>query len=138
MLFDKQKENLSDQQAVYQQRKAPRYSLKAGISIEGFEGEGMLGNISISGCCMESSTFVSIIPGEQYQVTVIPGQDENIRPFSQKFVASWTKSSEMLFQAGFSLESGQSNTQMKQYVDLLTSRGVPPDYGNMNRNDRHA
>jgi len=50
----KKKEELGDQFAAYKQRKAPRwgtpqYTLKAGISINGYEGEGQLGNISVSG-----------------------------------------------------------------------------------------
>ena len=47
MLFDKKKKSLSDQQAVYRERKAPRYSLNADISIAGFEGEGALENICV-------------------------------------------------------------------------------------------
>lgn len=134
MLFGKKKENLSDQQAVYQKRKDPRYVSNARISIEGFEGEGTLENISTSGCHMESSTYVSITPDEIYLVNIIPHKDENIKPFTQKLKATWTKSSEKLFQAGFSLYEGQSSTQMEQYTKLLNSRGVQPDFGNMNDN----
>ena len=130
--FNKKEEHLSDQQAIYQKRKAPRYTLNAGIIIDGFEGEGALDNISISGCCMGSSTYVAIVPGKIYNVTIIPDHDKEVKPFSQKLKASWTKSSEMLFQAGFSVDGGES-TQMKQYVELLNSRGVYPDYGNMDR-----
>ena len=130
-MLGKRNENLTDQQAVYHKRKDPRYALNAVITIEGFEGEGTLENISVSGCCMESSTYVSIIPDEEYQVTINPGQDVNIKPFRQKIRATWTKSSETLFQAGFTLDKGQSNVQMEQYVKQLDSRGVQPDYGNM-------
>ena len=133
MAINRKNENLIDQQAVYHKRKAPRYALKAGIAIEGFEGEGMLGNISASGCLMESSTYVSITPDDVYLVTIKPSQGENIKPFSQKLKASWTKSSEMLFQAGFTVDSGQSCIQMEQYTELLKSQGVNPDYGNMDK-----
>ena len=43
------KTELSDQFTVSKKRHAPRYALKGGISLEGFEGEGTLINISISG-----------------------------------------------------------------------------------------
>ena len=108
-MFFKKKEKLSDQQALYQKRKVPRYSLKAGITIDGFEGEGMLENICVTGCCMESSTYVSLMPDEVYQVTIKPVQGEDFKPFSHKLKVSWTKSSETLFQAGFSLDNGQRN-----------------------------
>ena len=133
MIFTKKKkEELSDQQAVYREREAPRFSTStAGISIDGFEGEGQLGNISISGCCMGSATFAAIVPNEVYQVRIIPAEGEGIGPFSLRLRANWTKSSETLFLAGFSLEPGQSNAQLKRYAELLKSRGVQPDYGNM-------
>ena len=129
MKTDKKKDDLSDQQAVYQKRKAPRYDLSAGASIVGFEGEGALNNISITGCCMESATYVSLIPDETYNVTIIPGQEAKLSPFSQNLKVTWTKSSEMLFQAGFTIEGGTKNTQMEKYVNLLNSLGAKPDYG---------
>ena len=137
MFFSKKKEEeLSDQQAVYQRREAPRFVLDAGISIDGFEGEGQLGNISISGCCMGSATYAAILPDEVYKAKIIPAPDENMGSFIVKLRASWTKSSEMLFQAGFSLEQGQSNAELKRYAALLKTRGVQPDYGNMSPEHR--
>ena len=131
----KKKEELGDQFAAYKQRKAPRwgtpqYTLKAGISINGYEGEGQLGNISVSGCSLLSVTYVNIKPDEVYLVNIIPGPEDNMKPFSLKLKLSWTKSSEELFQAGFSLEKGETDHNLSQYVDLLRARGALPDYGN--------
>ena len=136
MFFKKKNEGLSDQFAVYHERGAPRwgspkYKLDAGISIEGFEGEGLLGNISITGCCMESVTYVAITPDQVYQVKIIPSSGDDIESFGLKLKVNWTKSSETLFQAGFSLDDGQNDNRLKQYVELLKARGVQPDYGNM-------
>ena len=133
MFFMKKKEELSDQLAVYQKRKEPRFLLNAGIAIEGFEGEGQLGNVSISGCYLGSVTYVALSPTELYQAKIIPGPEDNINPFSLKLKLNWTKSSETLFEAGFSLEDGQSNSQLKRYVELLRIRGVQPDYGKMDK-----
>jgi hypothetical protein len=130
MFFRKKKEDLSDQLAVYQERKDPRYVLTAGISLEGFDGEGLMQDVSNSGCRLESSTFVSIIPDQVYKVTITPDSKDGIGPFSLKLKLNWTRSSEALFQAGFSLEEDQSNTQLKRYAELLHARGVKPDYGN--------
>ncbi|MCL2185942.1 MAG: PilZ domain-containing protein [Treponema sp.] len=136
MLFKKKKEELSDQLTVYQERKAPRwgtpqFNLKAGITIDGFEGEGQLGNISISGCSIKSVTYVNIIPDKIYNVKIIPEQSDNMSSFSIKMKLSWTKSNEELFLAGFSLDEGESSYQLKQYVEILRARGIEPDYGNM-------
>ena len=132
-MFFGRKEKLTDQQAVFREREEPRYSLKAGITIEGFEGEGLMENISISGCCMESTTYAAILPDEVYNVTINPGPNDNIKPFTKKIKAAWTKCSEDIFQAGFLLEDKQSNIQFKQYVELLDSSGVVPDYWNKRR-----
>jgi len=140
MFFKKKKEELTDQLANYQERGAPRwgmpqYDLDAGVTIVGFEGEGQLGNVSISGCSMKSVTYINIIPDEVYNVTIIPGKEDNLKPFSLKLKLSWTKSSETIFLAGFSLEDKDAPgvLQLKQLVEVLRSRGLIPDYGNMKR-----
>jgi hypothetical protein len=132
MFNRKKNRELSDQLALYQERKDPRYALKAGISIEGFEGEGLLDNISISGCSMESITYVALAPSSLYKVTITPGVDDKIESFSLNVMLNWTKSSESLYEAGFSLEADQISPHFRKYVELLRSRGVQPDYGNVN------
>ncbi|MCL2277337.1 MAG: hypothetical protein FWC21_05505 [Treponema sp.] len=137
MLFRKKKDELTDQKAVFRERGAPRwgkpsFELKAGVRVSGYEGEGQLGNISVSGCCLMSVTYVAIIPDKVYKVQIIPAQEDKIKPFSLDMKLSWTKSSEEIFLAGFSLDKGESSSQLKQYVEMLRSRGVEPDYGNMN------
>ena len=134
MFFRKKEEELSDQFAVYRKRGAPRwgspqYKVNAGIAIDGFDGEGQVGNVSITGCSMMSVTYIAIMPDHVYQAKIIPDAGENMEPFSLKVKVNWTKSSETLFQAGFSLESGQDNTHLKRYVDQLQARGIQPDYG---------
>jgi hypothetical protein len=131
MIFTKKKEELSDQLAVYQERKDPRFWLNASITIEGFEGEGQLGNVSISGCYLASVTYVAFLPTEVYQAKIVPGPEDSLNPFSLKLRLNWTKSSEMLFEAGFSLEEGEDNRQLKRYVELLRIRSIQPDIGNM-------
>ena len=136
MFFKKKKEELSDQLATYQERGAPRYGslqidLSAGVSIDGFEGEGQLGNISVTGCCMKSVTYINIKPDEVYKVKILPGKEDKMDPFVLKLKLSWTKSSETVFLAGFSLDSSESSSQLKRYVDVLRARGLDPDYGNM-------
>jgi len=134
----KEKAELSDQFNVFKERTEPRwgmpqYDLDAGVCITGFEGEGQLGNISVSGCSMKSVTYVTIIPDEVYQVKIIPGKDFKLQPFSLKLKVSWVKSSETLFLAGFSLENGQSSAELKALINVLVARGLIPDYGNMKR-----
>ena len=135
MFFRKKKEELSDQLAVFQERADPRWGsgefpLRASICIEGFEGEGLLANFCISGCSLESITYIAIRPNEEYLAKIIPPDDEKMEPFNLKVKLNWFKSSETLFQAGFSLGEGQGNAQLKRYGEVLQARGVTPDYGN--------
>jgi len=136
MFFKKKKEELTDQLATYQTREAPRWGsplreLDAGITINGYEGEGQLGNISVSGCSLKSVTYINIKPDEIYQVKIIPGGADKMAPFNLKLKLSWTKSSENVFLAGFSLAGTEGSSHLNQYIELLRSRGIEPDYGNM-------
>ena len=135
MFLKKKRKELTDQLAVYQERGAPRWGaphcdLNAVISISGFEGEGLLGNVSISGCSMESVTYVALMPTEVYEVKITTGPEDVMPPIVLRFKLSWTKCSEEIFRAGFSIEDNKKNPQLKRYVDLLRTRGVVPDYGN--------
>ena len=139
MFFKKNKEELTDQLATYQERTAPRWgapydALSAGITISGFEGEGQIGNVSVSGCCLHSVTYVNIIPNKTYMAKIIPGKEDNMPSFNINLKLNWTKSSETLFQAGFSLEGDEGSSQLKRYVEILRGRGIKPDHGNMSRN----
>jgi len=136
MFNKKMKEELTDQLATYQERGAPRwgkpnYDIDGGITITGFEGEGQVGNVSISGCSLMSVTYVNIIPDKIYQVKITPGKSDKVEPFNLKLKLSWTKSSETIFYAGFSLCEGENNAPLKRYIEALSSRGIKPDFGNM-------
>jgi len=141
MLFKRKKEELSDQTAIYHERGAPRWGepnreLDAGITIAGFDGEGQIGNVSISGCCMKSVTYVTIAPNLAYDATIIPGKNDKMGPFSLKLKLSWTKSSENLFLAGFAVEGSEGSSHLNNYVDILRTSGFTPDYGNMKPSHR--
>ena len=140
MLFKKKEAELGDQFAVYQEREAPRFAAKGGcaggIAIEGFEGEGMMKNLSVSGCCLESVTYAAITPNQTYQARISPGPEINLDPFTLRLTVSWTKSSETVFEAGFVLEKGKKDQRLEQYVKQLQTRGVEPEYGNMGHDRR--
>ena len=132
MFLGKKEEELNDQLAVFRVRDTPRFASRAGISIEGFEGEGLVRNVSMTGCCMESITYVAVKPNDVYQVRILPNADDKEQPFTARLVVTWIKSSETLFEAGFHVEANQvDNSPIRRYAETLQARGVPPDYGNM-------
>ena len=130
MFFRKKEEELTDQFTAYKERDMPRFAANAGISVKGFEGEGLLKNVSSTGCCMESVTYVAVKPGEVHQVSINPESGEKKNgSFTLDLTVSWTRSSETSFEAGFQLGAGQSGSQLKQYTETLKSRGILPEYG---------
>jgi hypothetical protein len=131
MFFRKKQEEPGDQFAAYHERQTPRYTVNGGISIEGFEGEGLLKYISDSGCCMESVTYVSIKPSQVYQLRINPGPDTNMEPFTTRLTLNWIKSSEMVFEAGFVLEGAEQDPHLVRYIEQLRLQGARPEYGNM-------
>jgi hypothetical protein len=131
MFLKKKQKELGDQLAVFREREAPRYVTNGSILIAGYEGEGLLKNISVTGCCLESVTYIAIVPDKVYQVTIVPAANIKLTPFTLNMIVTWTKSSEMSFETGFSIENDQKNTQMERYVELLQMQGVKPEYGNM-------
>jgi hypothetical protein len=130
-MFFKKKAALGDQFAVFRERETPRYASGGGITIEGFEGEGRIKNVCVSGCCMDSVTYAALTPGKAYQVKILPGAGVSQDPFSLRLMVTWIKSSEMVFEAGFSLEPGEKYPALERYVELLKNKGIQPEYGNM-------
>ena len=130
MFLRKKEEELTDQFTVYKERDMPRFAANAGISVQGFEGEGLLKNVSSTGCCMESVTYVAIKPDEVYQVKINPdsGEKKN-ESFALELTVTWTKSCETSFEAGFHLGPGQTGAVLNRYTELLQSRGIQPEYG---------
>ena len=138
MFFKKKKEELSDQLSVFHERKAPRlgtpkYEIDCGITINGFDGEGQIGNVSETGCSLKSVTYVNIQPDKIYQVRITPGREDKTEAFNLRLKLNWTKSDDTVFQAGFSLEGTDGKSHLKRYIEQLRSRGIEPDYGNMKK-----
>jgi len=132
MFFRKKEEELTDQFTTYKERDMPRFATNAEISVKGFEGEGLLKNVSSTGCCMESVTYVAVKPAEVHQVSINPDSgDKKNGSFTLELTVSWTRSSETSFEAGFHLGAGQTGALLKQYTETLKSRGVSPEYGNV-------
>jgi hypothetical protein len=103
MFFKKKEKKIDDRISSYQNRENTRYDTQAGFVIEGFEGEGLLKNISLPGLCLESVTYVGLIPKEQYNIKIIPEPLSHLDLFGVKAEVNWIKSTEFSFEAGFTI-----------------------------------
>jgi hypothetical protein len=126
-LFGKKKKTLEKPEiqdgAVIE--RAPRYKSLASISINGFDGEALLKNISITGFCMESKTFVNITPGTTYGMHIVPEVSTSLEQFDVEVEARWVLSEVFRFDVGFLLTKTQSRKDMDRYIEFLKQKGAP-------------
>jgi hypothetical protein len=67
---------------MLENRKNPRYQSLAHARIpKVLEGENILKDISVAGCCIESTVIVDIQPDIQYQIEIIPEKGSHIGSF---------------------------------------------------------
>jgi hypothetical protein len=121
MFFKKKEKKIDDQFSSYQNRENPRYDTLADFVVEGFEGEGLLKNISLPGLCLESATYVALAPKERYNIKIIPETLSHVGPFGVRAEVNWIKSTELSFEAGFSIiEPYQDKSSpIGRYIEFL-------------------
>jgi hypothetical protein len=102
-------------------RRSVRYGSVAGIRIneKGFEGEALLTDISDHGFCMESKTYVALVPEERYLIQITPEDAPGIGTFELHVEVRWARSTAPLFMAGFAIIGVTANHALQRYVDYL-------------------
>jgi hypothetical protein len=101
-------------------QRPPRYSCAAYVSINGFEGQALLRNISIGGFCLESRTYAALKQGEEHSMTITSDSTSGLAPFEIKVEVRWVRSTETSFNAGFAMvKSSVGNRAMEKYIDYL-------------------
>jgi hypothetical protein len=104
-------------------RKTTRYQTTARARIHGvFEGDALLKDLSITGCCIESTVFADLRPGVLYMVEIIPEAASSIGKFELSAEIRWLRTGEGASEAGFTITSSPSGKQFQRYVDYLVWR----------------
>jgi hypothetical protein len=99
----------------------PRYECLPTVSINGYEGQAVLRNISESGFRMESKTFVEIETGSGYLIRISPEPFTGLKPFEIAVEVRWVQSSPEKFSLGFMVTQTNSRP-FQRYLDFLRSR----------------
>jgi hypothetical protein len=121
MMF-KKKTAVTGEAALAANPRAPRYDCRAYVSINGFEGQAALKNISIGGFCMESKTYAALKQGEEHIMTITAGETSGLAPFQIKVEVRWIRSTENSFSAGFAvIKSLVGNRAMEKYIDYIAA-----------------
>jgi hypothetical protein len=100
-----------------------RYQTLARARIEGAaEGEILLKDLSITGCCVECTTYVDIKPATQYRIEVTPETSSKIGEFELVTVSKWVRTSGYSCEIGFSILESPKGRAFQRYVDYLDWR----------------
>jgi hypothetical protein len=86
------------------------------------ESEGLLKNISITGCCVECTGTVDIKPTAQYQLVIKPEKDSHIGTFELTVDCKWVRSDGHGTELGFGIMASPKGKQFQYYVDYLAYR----------------
>jgi hypothetical protein len=104
-------------------RKTLRYQTLARARIEGAaEGETLLKDLSITGCCVECTMYVDVKPNVQYRINVMPESAANIGEFELLVESKWVRTGGYSCEIGFSILASPKGRLFQRYVDYLSWR----------------
>ncbi|MDR2477720.1 MAG: PilZ domain-containing protein [Treponema sp.] len=104
-------------------RKNPRYRTLARARIPGIlEGDNLLKDLSITGCCVECTIVADLHPGKEYQLEVEPEGVSGIGNFLLSVEQKWVHSGGYSTEVGFGIVASPKGKQFQRYVDYLTYR----------------
>jgi hypothetical protein len=104
-------------------RKNHRYRTLAHARIRGvLEGENLLRDLSVTGCCVESTTHADLNPAAQYQIEIIPENEAHIGSFELTVQIKWIRSGGYASEMGFVIIASPRGKLFQRYVDYLGYR----------------
>jgi hypothetical protein len=108
---------------MFEKRKNVRYPTLARARIpEVFEGEAMLKDLSITGCCVEYTMFMDIKPDTHYKVHVTPDSASEIGSFELEVESRWVRAGGYSCEVGFAIIMSPKGKEFMRYVDYLAWR----------------
>jgi hypothetical protein len=110
------------QSTMVENRKSLRYQTLARARIEGTEGETLLKDLSITGCCVECTMYMDIQPNAQYKIAVFPETAAGIGEFELLAESKWVRTSGYSCEIGFAILKSPKGRLFQRYVDYLSWR----------------
>ena len=100
-----------------------RFQSIAKAKINGADyGELLLKDISITGCCLESTMQIELGKGIRHRIEIIPEKAAGIGKFEIVAELKWTESGGYSTDFGFSILESPKGKLFQRYVDYLTWR----------------
>ncbi|MDR0486768.1 MAG: PilZ domain-containing protein [Treponema sp.] len=106
---------------MQENRKDPRYRTLGRARIRGLlEGDVLLKNMSITGCCLECTFHPEIKSNEVYEVEIDPEDAVHVGKFSLEAECRWIRNGDHFCEIGFQIVSSPTGRHFQRYVDYLT------------------
>ncbi|MCL2832491.1 MAG: PilZ domain-containing protein [Treponema sp.] len=104
-------------------RKNKRYRSIAKAKINGADyGEILLKDLSITGCCLESTVYIDMNPNARYKIEIIPEATAGIGKFELIAESKWIHGDGYSTEFGFSILESPKGKLFQRYVDYLAWR----------------
>ena len=89
-----------------------------------FDGEALLKDLSITGCCVECTVFVDAKPNTPYTLEIIPDSAAKIAPFELQVESRWVRAVGYSCEIGFTISVSPKGRDFQRYVDYLAWRAA--------------
>jgi hypothetical protein len=110
---------------MFDNRKNIRYpTLARALVPEVFEGEALLKDLSITGCCVEYTMYVDVKLNVQYKLQVVPDSTAKIAPFELQVESRWVRTGGYSCEIGFAITVSPKGRDFQRYVDYLAWRST--------------
>jgi len=104
-------------------RRSPRFRTIARVEMPKVQGgEGLLKNISITGCCVECAGKAEVQPITQYLLMIKPEKESHIGAFELMVECKWVRNEGKATELGFGIIASPKGKQFQHYVDYLAYR----------------
>jgi hypothetical protein len=116
---------LGQNRNMLENRKSLRYRTLAQAYIPGIlEGDNLLKDLSITGCCVECTAYADIQLNSQYQLEVEPENAANIGNFVLSVESKWVRTGDYSSEVGFIITASPKGKLFQRYVDYLAYRAA--------------
>jgi hypothetical protein len=108
---------------MQENRKNRRYQTFARVRIPGvLEGETLLKDLSVTGCCVECTAQSDIKPGVRYRMEILPENVSKIGKFEILVESRWVRGGSYSSEVGFNIVASPKGKLFQRYVDYLDWR----------------
>jgi hypothetical protein len=110
---------------MFNNREYTRHPTLARARIKGvFDGEALLKDLSITGCCIECTMYIDIKPETEYKLEIIPEAATQIGSFELIVSSRWIKTSAYSCEIGFAVIASPKGKLFQRYVDYISWRSA--------------